>query len=146
MGTADAWASHMRNQPATAFQLAHEPALDRRAGFLTFQEDKVQAGRLWTMHRRCTIQPLEASQIRTHDRHLRKTGPLSAVRAYRDKRPIKLVRCRPEVVAAPARRALLLPGLPVCFSSAPHRTAPHHPPPISVAVLLQAGLAGTVRA
>lgn len=61
----------------------------RAAGFTTFQDD-IQEGRLWPLHRRCSLVPADAD-IRACERHLRKAGPLSAVRAYRDKRPIKLV-------------------------------------------------------
>lgn len=63
------------------------------AGFITYQADKhVASGKLWQLHRRATLEPQNASQIRAHERHLRKAGPLRALSAYaRDKNVLKLV-------------------------------------------------------
>jgi hypothetical protein len=64
------------------------------AGFTTFQPDKpASSGKFWPLHRRACLEPPTAQQIRAHDRHLRKAGPLRTLSAYaRDKNVLRLVR------------------------------------------------------
>lgn len=63
------------------------------AGFITSQFDKsIDKGKAWQLHRRTLLEPASPSQIRAHERHLRKAGPLRALSAYaRDKNVLKLV-------------------------------------------------------
>ncbi|KAF6262903.1 hypothetical protein COO60DRAFT_554018 [Scenedesmus sp. NREL 46B-D3] len=63
------------------------------ACFITFQLDKsIDKGKAWQLHRRTLLEPASPSQIRAHERHLRKAGPLRALSAYaRDKNVLKLV-------------------------------------------------------
>eukprot|EP00882_Tetradesmus_deserticola_P021375 GHRQ01023144.1.p1 GENE.GHRQ01023144.1~~GHRQ01023144.1.p1 ORF type:complete len:411 (+),score=114.74 GHRQ01023144.1:652-1884(+) len=58
----------------------------------TFQLDKsIDKGKAWQLHRRTLLEPASPSQIRAHERHLRKAGPLRALSAYaRDKNVLKL--------------------------------------------------------
>lgn len=61
---------------------------------LTHQPERPAAsGKVWRLHRRCTMEPAAAGMVRAHQRHLRKAGPLRAVASYaRDKNVLKLVR------------------------------------------------------
>lgn len=63
------------------------------AEFTTFQVDKgISTGKVWCLHRKCTLEPGSSSLIRAHERHLRKAGPLRALSAYaRDKNVLKIV-------------------------------------------------------
>uniref|UniRef100_A0A383WFV0 Protein ENHANCED DISEASE RESISTANCE 2 C-terminal domain-containing protein n=1 Tax=Tetradesmus obliquus TaxID=3088 RepID=A0A383WFV0_TETOB len=62
------------------------------ACFITSQFDKsIDKGKAWQLHRRTLLEPASPSQIRAHERHLRKAGPLRALSAYaRDKNVLKL--------------------------------------------------------
>ena len=61
-------------------------------GFSTSQS--AASVKFWPFHRRCALDPVDASLIKAHGRHLRKAGPLRAVASYaRDKNMLKLVRC-----------------------------------------------------
>jgi hypothetical protein len=73
-------------------QLPHA-AFTARVGFTTSQVDKsIDKGKAWQLHRRTLLEPASPSQIRAHERHLRKAGPLRALSAYaRDKNVLKLV-------------------------------------------------------
>lgn len=52
------------------------------------------AAKFWPFHRRCQLDPPDAAQVKAHERHLRRAGPLRAVASYaRDKNVLKLVRC-----------------------------------------------------
>lgn len=60
--------------------------------FTTYQTDKnPSSGKVWSLNRRATLEPASSKLIRTHERHLRKAGPLRALSAYaRDKNVLRL--------------------------------------------------------
>lgn len=77
--------------------LNHNPCtntMHTHTGFITYQVDKgLSTGKAWPLHRKATLEPDSSRLIRTHERHLRKAGPLRALSAYaRDKNVLKLVR------------------------------------------------------
>lgn len=82
------------------------------AEFTTFQVDKgISTGKVWCLHRKCTLEPGSSSLIRAHERHLRKAGPLRALSAYaRDKNVLKIVS---------SHRQLLISSLPKVPASPP---------------------------
>lgn len=87
-------------QPWLLFSATCLPA----AEFTTFQVDKgISTGKVWCLHRKCTLEPASSGLIRAHERHLRKAGPLRALSAYaRDKNVLKIV-SRPTGICLSAR-------------------------------------------
>ena len=62
-------------------------------GFVTYQVDKPpSSGKVWELHRRCTLSPSDASHFRASERHLRKAGPLRALASRDKKNALHLVR------------------------------------------------------
>jgi hypothetical protein len=89
------------------------PATCRPAAeFTTFQVDKgISTGKVWCLHRKCTLEPGSSTLIRAHERHLRKAGPLRALSAYaRDKNVLKIVSACRQLLNSSLRTVLAPPS------------------------------------